>query len=90
MKKPLLSAVSLSVVLALSACSDAPKSTVPAPTETAAEAIMSIPAELKDNVLLQEYQGPYGGVPAFEKMDLAMLKPALEFGMKKNLLSLLN
>jgi len=31
-----------------------------------------------DNVLLAEFKGPYGGVPAFDKMDLAALKPALE------------
>ena len=38
-----------------------------------------------DNVLLQEWTGPYGGVPAFDKMNLTDLKSALEFGMKKNL-----
>lgn len=37
------------------------------------------------NVLLQPYTGPYGGVPAFDKMDLAALKPALEVAMAKNL-----
>jgi len=38
-------------------------------------------ATMKDNVLLAEWTGPYGGVPAFDKMDLAALKPALEAGM---------
>ena len=28
-----------------------------------------------DNVLLAEWTGPYGGVPAFDDMDLAALKP---------------
>ena len=37
------------------------------------------------NVLLAEWTGPYGGVPAFDKMDLADLKPALEIGMETNL-----
>ena len=37
------------------------------------------------NVLLAEWTGPYGGVPAFDKMDLAALKPALEVGMAENL-----
>lgn len=37
------------------------------------------------NVLLQPYTGPYGGVPAFDKMDLAALKPALEAAMAKGL-----
>ncbi len=37
------------------------------------------------NVLLAEWIGPYGGVPAFDKMDLEALKPALEAGMAANL-----
>ena len=39
----------------------------------------------EDNVLLAEWSGPYGGVPAFDVMDLAALKPALEAGMAENL-----
>ena len=38
-----------------------------------------------DNILLAEWVGPYGGVPAFDKMDLVALKPALEAGMAENL-----
>jgi len=38
-----------------------------------------------DNVLLAEWTGPYGGVPAFDRMDLADLKPALENGMELEL-----
>ncbi|RMF05853.1 MAG: M3 family peptidase, partial [Alphaproteobacteria bacterium] len=38
-----------------------------------------------DNLLLAEWDGPYGGVPAFDRMDLADLKPALERGMEINL-----
>jgi peptidyl-dipeptidase Dcp len=37
------------------------------------------------NVLLADWTGPYGGVPAFDRMDLAALKPALEAGMAMNL-----
>ncbi len=37
------------------------------------------------NILLAEWEGPYGGVPAFETMDLAALKPALEKGMEMTL-----
>lgn len=37
------------------------------------------------NTLLADYDGPYGGVPHFDEMDLAGLKPALEAGMAKNL-----
>jgi peptidyl-dipeptidase Dcp len=38
-----------------------------------------------DNILLAEWEGPYGGVPAFDHMDLSTLKPALERGMEMNL-----
>lgn len=38
-----------------------------------------------DNTLLAEWSGPYGGVPAFDKMDLKDLKPALEKGMELTL-----
>ena len=36
-------------------------------------------------VLLAEWTGPYGGVPAFDKMALDDLKPALETGMERSL-----
>jgi peptidyl-dipeptidase Dcp len=38
-----------------------------------------------DNVLMAEWTGPYGGVPAFDKMNLADVKPALEKGMEMSL-----
>jgi peptidyl-dipeptidase Dcp len=38
-----------------------------------------------DNPLLAEWTGPYGGVPAFDKMNLEDLKPALEAGMAMHL-----
>ncbi len=37
------------------------------------------------NVLLQEWTGPYGGVPAFDKMNINDIKSALEKGMELNL-----
>ncbi|MGB3588967.1 MAG: M3 family metallopeptidase, partial [Tunicatimonas sp.] len=37
------------------------------------------------NVLLQEWTGPYGGVPAFDKMTVEAVKPALEQGMEISL-----
>ena len=40
------------------------------------------------NPLLAEWTGPHGGVPAFDKMDLAALKPALEAAMAKNLVEI--
>jgi peptidyl-dipeptidase Dcp len=49
--------------------------------QTADEDVMSA----EDNILLAEWTGPHGGVPPFDKMDLAALKPALEAGMAENL-----
>ncbi|WP_454761928.1 M3 family metallopeptidase [Caulobacter segnis] len=37
------------------------------------------------NPLLQKWTGPYGGVPAFDKVKVADFKPALEAAMAKNL-----
>lgn len=42
-------------------------------------------APVSDNVLLQPWTGPYGGLPAFDQMSLTDLKPALEQGMEANL-----
>ncbi|MCH7665613.1 MAG: M3 family metallopeptidase [Acidobacteria bacterium] len=41
------------------------------------------PVELEGfkNVLLEEWSGPYGGVPAFDRMRIEDLEPALEIGM---------
>ncbi len=38
-----------------------------------------------DNPLLAEWTGPYGGVPAFDRLDLAALEPAMEAGMAESL-----
>ena len=37
------------------------------------------------NILLQEWEGPYGGVPAFDKMDVKDIQAAVEKGMELNL-----
>jgi len=79
MKTKLAALLSSAVIVALSACSENP----PTKTQTTESAI-----EVKTqqhNPLLAEYAGPYGGVPAFDKMDLTDLKPALEKGMALNL-----
>ncbi|GAB2771173.1 M3 family metallopeptidase [Actinomadura fibrosa] len=38
-----------------------------------------------ENDLLKEWTGPYGGVPAFDEMDLVELRPAMEKGMALHL-----
>ena len=40
---------------------------------------------MNDNVLLQEWTGPYEGVPAFDKISVEAIKPAVEEAMKLNL-----
>ena len=36
--------------------------------------------EPTDNVLLAQWSGPHGGVPAFDQVDLADMAPAIEAG----------
>ena len=40
---------------------------------------------MSDNLLIQEWTGPYEGVPAFDKMDVNSIKTAIEEGMELNL-----
>jgi hypothetical protein len=37
------------------------------------------------NLLLAKWEGPYGGVPPFDRVQVADFKPALEAGMAENL-----
>ena len=37
------------------------------------------------NILLEDWSGPYGGVPQFDRMSLVDLEPALEAGMEASL-----
>ncbi|WP_298523922.1 M3 family metallopeptidase [uncultured Christiangramia sp.] len=41
--------------------------------------------EIMQNPLLKEWQGPYEGVPAFDKMEVALIKPAIRKGMELHL-----
>ncbi|MGE0183761.1 MAG: M3 family metallopeptidase [Parvularculaceae bacterium] len=72
------------VAIALSACASAPKA--PAwPKADLASAAASVNVDPAANIFLAEWTGPYGGVPAFDKMDLNALKPGIEAGMAMNL-----
>ena len=51
----------------------------PARTDTPRSTVVT------SNLLSAAWTGPYGGVPAFDRMNLADLKPALEAAMAKNL-----
>ncbi|MDJ0655860.1 MAG: M3 family metallopeptidase [Xanthomonadales bacterium] len=80
----LLAAAVLAV--ALTGCSQSDTDESVADTAPAADtATDPTAAEAAPNVLLADWEGPYGGVPAFDSMDLEQLKPALEAGMAKNL-----
>jgi len=79
MNKPLVGIIAAAVVLGLSACTSTQQTSSNAALSTMNAEVVS------NNVLLAEFEGPYGGVPAFDEMDLAKLVPALEYGMKKAL-----
>ncbi|MFT5713367.1 MAG: peptidyl-dipeptidase Dcp, partial [Glaciecola sp.] len=78
MKKALLTLSAVAIALSIVACSDKPSEFETGVSEAAATQGM-------DNALLAEFSGPYNGVPAFDRMSLADLKPALEKGMELNL-----
>lgn len=54
-------------------------------TIPSAQQAATLPAQMQNNMLLQKWTGPYQGVPAFDKMQLDDLKPALEYGMQQHL-----
>lgn len=83
MNKAILSVAGVSLFFALSACSPAPNNETQ--TDTAEIDQPQSKAELGVNILMQEFAGPYGGVPAFDKMDLSQLKDALKQGMALSL-----
>jgi peptidyl-dipeptidase Dcp len=51
----------------------------------AASVIGVIATDAQNTSLLAEYAGPYGGVPAFDTMDLDALAPSMEAGMEMSL-----
>ena len=51
----------------------------------AAQPVLAQASPAAGNPLLQPWTGPYGGVPAFDRIKLEHFKPALEAGMAENL-----
>ena len=45
---------------------------------------------MTDNLLLQEWTGPFGGVPAFDKMNVSDIKEAMQKGMEFSLIDIDN
>jgi len=92
MKKRFLMTVSIAALSLTAACSDAAAPDEMAQGPYAYEELLAgveisaeAQAQFDTNPLLAKYAGPYGGVPAFDKMDLQYLKPAMEAAMEKNL-----
>ncbi|AOS98173.1 Peptidyl-dipeptidase dcp [Microbulbifer aggregans] len=85
------SLIALSVAAAIAAAAGCSKEASQAPTvDENVQAQASVAADAKSSVvasnpLLAEWTGPYGGVPAFDKMRVEDLKPAMEFAMAENL-----
>lgn len=77
MRKTVTLLVSITLPLASGACTRTPID-APAPPH----------AEAEDNVLLAEWEGPYGGVPAFDRMELSALEPAVARGIELHLAEL--
>ncbi|MBL4686635.1 MAG: M3 family metallopeptidase [Nannocystaceae bacterium] len=69
----------LGLTLATAACEKTTADSTVTPTTDNAAA---------DNVLLAEWTGPYGGVPAFDAMDLAQLEPGMAKGIEMHLAEL--
>ncbi|MGQ8364432.1 M3 family metallopeptidase [Glaciecola sp. 1036] len=82
MKYPIVSAISMAVILGLAGCSQPDTSSSTTTTESSAQTSAE---QAFENPLLAPFAGPYEGVPAFDKMDLTYLKPALEKGMELSL-----
>ncbi|WP_054851503.1 M3 family metallopeptidase [Olleya sp. ITB9] len=67
--------ITCTVLLFSTSCKDETTKTEHTKTETA----------MSDNILLQDYTGPYGGVPAFDKMKVDQIQPAVIEGMSQGL-----
>ena len=92
-KKHLGKTLVMASVLAVSACNKEEKDVaktepVANPVEKVAEPIKKpeVKPEVKvENPLLAEWTGPYGGVPAFDKMRVEDVSEAFDIAMKENL-----
>jgi peptidyl-dipeptidase Dcp len=82
MKKAVLTLSALALALSMTACSEKQVDSNAVASEAASE---KVTLQSADNILLAEFTGPYNGVPVFDQMSLADLKPALEKGMALNL-----
>ncbi|MCH8082467.1 MAG: M3 family metallopeptidase [Proteobacteria bacterium] len=85
MKNRFLMTVGVAALTLVAACSELAEVRTDFSDQASAVIAAEYGDEFASNALLAEWQGPYSGVPAFDKMDLSDIKPALEAGMAKNL-----
>ena len=76
-----LMAAALAVFTAACATTPADMPTQP----TTSPAPVTTPATSSTNPLLAPWTGPYGGIPPFDRVNVADMKPALEAAMAENL-----
>ncbi len=76
------------LALLLAACSAPSKDPKQAKPTPSVEQEPALKTEASDNPLLAEWTGPYGGVPAFDKMELASLEPAITRAIELHLAEL--
>lgn len=85
MHKQILSAAIAASVVFMAACSQQPVRDT-AIADEASPALVA-PAGAA-NPLIEPWKGPYGGVPAFDRLDVASIEPALDAAMARNLAEL--
>ncbi|GAB2884238.1 M3 family metallopeptidase [Microbulbifer echini] len=81
-------ALSIAAALAASGCGEKAQKDENVKDSVKAEQSKNAMAQQSDNLLLADWIGPYGGVPAFDKMELEDLKPAIEKGIEMSLAEL--
>ncbi|GAA4277814.1 M3 family metallopeptidase [Aquimarina mytili] len=68
-----LKTITLSLIVLISSCNQKK------------EPVKAMTSEKTENILLAEWTGPFGGTPAFDKMNITDVKPALLKAMEINL-----
>jgi len=80
---------SLAIALAITACGpDEEPVALTEPESAVTEESAATDTATAVNPLLNEWTGPYGGVPAFDAMNLADIEPAMETAMANSLAAL--
>ncbi len=78
----------LPLLVMLSACDPATEQSETVAAEPTPDESTQMESATVSNVLLETWTGPYGGVPAFDQMNLADIEPAMESAMASSLAAL--